>query len=172
MRPFITFSVLSLAVVADALVEVLLYETSNVCRPKSLTTRQLVQEGPGGPCNPIPDARLYTSAKLGQAGPDMRLRIYTYQGTNRCGGNIGDGASASSCVTDDGHLQLITGVGVRTVAAPVEEEDTAIEATGLTDEPGIIAYGYADGKVLHEIHRDSAYTAGYLKLKGDEERAK
>lgn len=148
--------------------QVLLYETSPVCRSTSITLRLNVPEGPGGPCMPIPGTALYTAGKLGTAGPDMRLKIFTYQGANRCGAPFGEGSSASSCVTADGQFQLISGVGVSTGNVVTEEEGKAL---GQADAAGVVAYGYDDGKILHEIHRDSEHAAGYLELKTYQERS-
>lgn len=164
-------SLLALASLGSTqMAEVYLFETSQVCRDTSITLRMQVPAGPGGPCVPIPGTGLYTAGRLGAAGPDMRLKIFTYQGTssqpaNRCAAPLGEGQRASSCVTDSGFLQLITGVGVSTGnAAPESDTLDAVDA-------GVVAYGYVDGKTLHEIHRDSGHAAGYLKLSSDKERS-
>ncbi|KAI3317125.1 hypothetical protein HD806DRAFT_551091 [Xylariaceae sp. AK1471] len=151
--------------------EVLLYATSPVCRPTSITLRINVQEGPGGPCVPIPGTALYTAGRLGTAGPQMRLKIFSWHGANRCGGELAEGSGADSCVTDVGQSQIISGVGVLTGNARTEEGDAVAEALDEAHTAGVVAYGYADGKTLHEIHRDSEHAAGYLKLKTDQERS-
>ncbi|KAI1267307.1 hypothetical protein F5Y18DRAFT_379835 [Xylariaceae sp. FL1019] len=149
--------------------QVLLYATSPVCRSTSVTLRMNVPAGPG--CVPIPGTDLYTAGRLGQAGPEFRLRIYSYQGANRCAGELGEGSGADSCVTDVGQSRIISGVGVADVSLRTEEGDAVAEALDDAHTVGVVAYGFADGKTLHEIHRDSEHAAGYLKLKTDQERS-